>query len=360
MSHILVYRSPRKPGIITDPWAALDGRLGAPAGTPQFAGLLDSYPFRPPWKVAGVDYKVGIDRSVYPTNGDLRAPGSFTPAGCSWSGNTLQIDGTGGITSGVVVDGFDFTGGGGVNIYHTRSPRVSNSLFNKNSFLSGLNNQQAGVTSVGAHITKCEFDQLQTPLLWIAPLLILSNASDATDKHLLEYNLFKDSQSEHHQVHDGLSTGHIEEINYLLRFNAHYNAGVAAPVGAHGDWTHMWGDNITGAKNLFNLYYQDDPVSATRGVIDVSEQSRADALEIAYNTMLRGTTNVQQFANIIGAMIQILADVHHNYTDVVNGSGGPGFRWVQDPYNTGTDYPANAGLANVHDNILMTTGAANN
>lgn len=343
-----------------DQWAALDGRLNAPSGTPQYAGLLDTYAFRPPWQVAGVDYKVGIDRAVYATNGNLKAPGSQTPAGCSWDGTVLEVTGTGGITSGVIVDGFDFTGGGGVKIYHTASPRISNCLFNKNSSLQGLNNQQAGVTAVGAHITKCEFDQTQTPLQWIAPLMILSNASDVTNKHLVEYCLFKGSQSEHHQFHDGLSTGHAEEINFLLRYNAHHNAGMAAPVGAHGDWTHSWGDNMTGAQNLFNLYYQDDPDAETRGIIDVSEQSRADFLHIKNNTMVMTPgTNVQQFASIIGSFIQVLAVVQQNYANVATPTGGAE-RWFLDPWTSGSDYPANASQANVSGNILMTTGAANN
>jgi hypothetical protein len=67
-----------------DPWLALDGRSNAPAGTPQFATLLNNYvpggttPGRyfwpstaslnvgtgnlqqPPWRVPGVDYAVGL------------------------------------------------------------------------------------------------------------------------------------------------------------------------------------------------------------------------------------------------------------------------------------------------------------
>lgn len=39
----------------------LDGGLsGAPAGTPQFPGLLSGYSSRPAWNVAGVDYAVGL------------------------------------------------------------------------------------------------------------------------------------------------------------------------------------------------------------------------------------------------------------------------------------------------------------
>jgi hypothetical protein len=37
-----------------------DGAAGAPAGPPQLPRLLDGYRARPPWKVAGVDYAVGI------------------------------------------------------------------------------------------------------------------------------------------------------------------------------------------------------------------------------------------------------------------------------------------------------------
>lgn len=47
-----------------DPYVGLDGRLGAPAGIPQFQTLLISYLIRPPWQVAGVDYAVGLKSNV--------------------------------------------------------------------------------------------------------------------------------------------------------------------------------------------------------------------------------------------------------------------------------------------------------
>lgn len=37
-----------------------DGASGAPAGAPQFPTLLSGYAVRPPWKVAGIDYAVGL------------------------------------------------------------------------------------------------------------------------------------------------------------------------------------------------------------------------------------------------------------------------------------------------------------
>jgi len=46
------------------PWAALDGSINAPTGTPQYPTLLNGYAARPPWKVAGVDYRVGIKTDV--------------------------------------------------------------------------------------------------------------------------------------------------------------------------------------------------------------------------------------------------------------------------------------------------------
>jgi hypothetical protein len=42
------------------PPLAGDGSAGAPSGAPQYPAMLTGYAHRPPWKVAGVDYHVGI------------------------------------------------------------------------------------------------------------------------------------------------------------------------------------------------------------------------------------------------------------------------------------------------------------
>lgn len=141
-----------------DPWIALDGRVGAPSGTPQYStgfnGLNGATPlaFRPPWKVAGIDYYVGIDRSLYPTNGSLKDPSTISSSLMVASGSapillTTQADN-------ITLDGYDFTLGGThkLNIQNTGFT-VTNSKFQDLCFDA----------SVGGFLVKnCEIDGLKT------------------------------------------------------------------------------------------------------------------------------------------------------------------------------------------------------
>lgn len=87
----------------TSPWATLDGSANAPAGTPQYPALLSGYAARPPWKAAGVDYHVGIDRSLYPTDAALKDPATITNPGFALVGSNWTI------TSPMTIDGYDFS-----------------------------------------------------------------------------------------------------------------------------------------------------------------------------------------------------------------------------------------------------------
>lgn len=83
--------------------SSVDGSAGAPAGTPQLPALLNGYLARPPWKVAGVDYAVGIHSGVA-----LKVPSaSNIPAGCDYRANEHAIYVQG---KNVVLSGYNLTG----------------------------------------------------------------------------------------------------------------------------------------------------------------------------------------------------------------------------------------------------------
>src|SRR5712671_4610896 len=105
-------------------WASIDGSLNAPVGSPQYPNLLDAssatnglgrnLATRPPWKVAGVDYHVGIDRNLYPTNANLKDPtAGGLPSGVSFAGTTVTVTST----SPVTLDGWDFGVSNGLQIF---------------------------------------------------------------------------------------------------------------------------------------------------------------------------------------------------------------------------------------------------
>ena len=80
-----------------------DGSAAAPTGTPQFPNVFTGYAKRPSWKVAGVDYRVGVNAGVAlkkPTAAN-HPPGQFSLS----PHPQLIIQG-----NGITVDGWDFTG----------------------------------------------------------------------------------------------------------------------------------------------------------------------------------------------------------------------------------------------------------
>jgi len=107
--------------------AAADGSTAAPTGTANFPTILNSYggggsrnkgliggtQYQPPWNVAGVDYRVGINTGVTLKN----ATTDTLPSGVTRSIDTTTFPGyeaANWLVSGnnVVVDGWDFTNAG--------------------------------------------------------------------------------------------------------------------------------------------------------------------------------------------------------------------------------------------------------
>src|SRR3984957_14763461 len=133
----------------TDPWTTLDGRLNAPNGTPQLATLLNNYPSasppnarvrwpvltgaQPQWEVAGVDFSVGKDRSIYPTNANLKNPASATPpSGVTRNSGAHTFTVT---ANNVLLDGWDFSLEGGWQVI----VNADGCTLQNNNFVVGTN-----------------------------------------------------------------------------------------------------------------------------------------------------------------------------------------------------------------------------
>jgi hypothetical protein len=102
--------------------AYADGSVGAPDGPVQYPNGLSGYRARPPWKVAGFDYYVGIPRGTV-----LIAPTSISDPNVTVSGNVVVCNGNG---AAVTLNAVDFTG------YYIKVPKggcssvtVTNSKF---------------------------------------------------------------------------------------------------------------------------------------------------------------------------------------------------------------------------------------
>jgi hypothetical protein len=83
-------------------YAYADGSKKAPSGAVQYPTELASYRARPPWKVAGFDYYVGI-----PSGTVLSSPKSISNPNVTNSGNTIICSGPGASAS---LSEIDFTG----------------------------------------------------------------------------------------------------------------------------------------------------------------------------------------------------------------------------------------------------------
>lgn len=100
-----------------------DGTLLAPAAVVQYPAMLASYATRPVWRVAGVDYAVGVPSSTV-----LKNPASIAIAGVTVNAVARQVIVTG---NNVVLDGYDFSlnGGWSVRVIGADNTRIVNSLF---------------------------------------------------------------------------------------------------------------------------------------------------------------------------------------------------------------------------------------
>lgn len=223
----------------SDPWINLDGRLAAPTGTPQFPTLLDGYVARPPWRVAGVDYRTGISTGV-----TLKIPGVDSPPANVTidSGSSLfNVNGT------TTVDGWDFTGW--QCLVHAGTPIVTNCDFT----LGGLK-WLSGEAGNGGTIKYCVFDQTGD----VAPPTALITIQ-RPGIYVIQYNWWNNSYHMHLQISDA-DVG----TRYDMRFNVFSHAGLGHPFGAHGDFIQLFGGGqIDELINRFNMVYQNVGGGAT-------------------------------------------------------------------------------------------------
>lgn len=92
-----------------------DGSANAVPGTPQMVQLLDRYRTRPSWKVAGVDYAVGI-----PASKQLMDWRQLSLANVRIDKNSVIVTGRASL-----LDGIDFSTGGGAQLYVQAEGAVS-------------------------------------------------------------------------------------------------------------------------------------------------------------------------------------------------------------------------------------------
>ena len=244
-----------------------DGSAGAPVGPVQYPHLLDlsantqtfgvRYVTRPPWKVAGVDYYVGIDRTAYPTDGNLKNPANRNNYPPEWISKgwidvpslaNQRLNVIGSITR-LTLDGYDFSLDGGWAI----TCRAGASLTIRNcKFVIGSNTNIpfSTTTSYGGNVTieNCSFDGSG------------SNSANraisysATGGQLTVQRCYIFNQTQHG----------IELVGSIgsptIRWNVFRDMGMAA--GSHPDPWYIYSANIDGGQFSSNTIIETQNVNA--------------------------------------------------------------------------------------------------
>jgi len=339
-----------------------DGFVGAPAGTPQWPDILDAYVARPAWYVAGVDYHVGIDRTLYPTNASLKNPTSASlPAGCSRNTTTHIWTITG---DNVVVDGWDFSLNGGWSV---TADGGSNGVI-KNCNFKVTTTSQGGPLYVSSSATNFsilnnEIDGNSTLNQAIGIGLIGINAKGTTT---VKYNWLKSAYGIG-IVFSSIFGGETLDI----RYNLIEDAGIGFSGGAHGDWIQCY--NATGSPIgpstaevicKFNLWRQTIPIASgrTQGLSLFSANSGAtsggcEIETIENNCFIANNGAYVNFAIIVDTTRLITsASIKDNYFDPTNigsaNGGGGNWSFIGD-YSGGNGGPYNGSVTTTGNTSML-------
>jgi hypothetical protein len=266
----------------------------SPSGTPQYPTLLGGYQARPAWKVAGVDYAVGIHPDRYP----LKNPATTAlPNGTNRSGRTFHVSG-----ANVVVDGWDFT-------RWNVSVSGSNVMFTNCDFSHGTLTFE--ISSSAGTVRYCVFDQSGDQPT--RSEFVYFGAGRLT----AEYNWFKQSFHMHLQLTDG-GTGHSQACTF--RYNLCENAGWGHQVSTnnHGDLIQFFGSHtITDAQILYNTIIQNIRGAATQGWSITDQNQTYNGGAVNNNTYVLPSPGTVTYMNLFrGDKTNGTFTVKDNYVDL--------------------------------------------
>lgn len=309
------------PMLLATNWSALDGSTSAPTGDPQyptfFSGLLGTtYATRPAWKVAGVDYRPGVNTGVV-----LKNPLSDSLPGSASVDNTNKLIRVNG--NNTTFDGWDFaTSGYGLYVNGTSAnTTVLNSTFNGGT----LNRTPilSDATAKTITVRYCEIDGGGANGTSVAELIRGGAATSPT--MTVEYCWLK------HAFADVLApgSGSTSIVRYNL-FDSHMYA-----AGGHADLLQTRSVTVQSVLMNFNTVYQPEadgvtgfPGSLNAFMIDTAPPGPISLIELGYNvyggvgtthaTATGNNGNALNYFGFLGASLPgavNLAFVHDNYLD---------------------------------------------
>jgi hypothetical protein len=250
-----------------------DGSANAPAGVAQKPNLFTGMKVRPPFKVAGVDYAVGI-----PAGLTLKNPASIAMAGVSVDTGSKVVTVTG---ANVTLTGYDFSN-------WTVETSSANTRIIQSKFFVGPVVGLRGSSNL--YVGYCVIDANNTQgSVWGG---LISTWSDGLT---VEYSWLKNGAGDLiQQVGDNTSS-------IIIRYNLLEQAGMGA--GAHGDYTQLAGPSKV-LKMIGNTAVQSG--GTTQGLMT----EYAASGEISNNVMV-GSMSYATSLDLSNLTSQML--VHDNY-----------------------------------------------
>jgi hypothetical protein len=248
-----------------------------PAGSPQHPNLLSAYVARPPWRVAGVDYYVGITPgTVLKPITSINMPG----VAIDEVNHLIRITGPN-----VTIDGYDFSGwclyvqGQNVTIQNCYSNNVGGfGIVGRNDGMyNGVNYTSSNIT-----IRNCEIDGTGDQFENQWSFINIKGTGTTT----VEYNYFHDAPT-HVFEFEGTST-------LLYKYNLEEDIGID-PTGQgptdHVNYTQMLGGQSVNSQIAYNTMIQhSQPAGGQMIQVTGSNALVANNTMIAYPTSSGGAS----------------------------------------------------------------------
>jgi hypothetical protein len=305
LTYVMTGSDPAGNAVTVDPTTTLgspgDGSGNGSSGTPQFPTLLNGYVATPPWRVAGVDYHVGI-----PSGTVLLDPATISIPGVSINTSTHTVTVTG---NNITLNGYDFSLNGGWQV--NQAAGANNLTITNSNFLIGANNNNEVAQKAGAGTLTLlynNFDGAGAAGSGANALtLVIASGSGLT----AEYNYFANAYSDFIDV--GFGTG-----NYKIQYNAFNACGFGAS--AHADVVQTWGSNIASLLVEYNTVLQPSGLPTVGnsfvriGDTDLATNGSYTANNVVSNAVIAYNTAVfQGHKNAVANFVQT----------GVNKTGGP-------------------------------------
>jgi hypothetical protein len=322
-----------------------DGASGALAGAPVLPTILNGYAVRPPWKVAGVDYAVGV-----PLGTALKDPSQISMAGVAVNATAHTVTVTG---SNVTLSGYDFSRAGGWKVV----VQGANDTVRNSNFVVGANQGSMG-TVLNATRSASNFSFLYNNVdganvpVTAQQGTTISIASSGT--LTMRYNYMHNSGGDMIDL-NASTTPQTDIIQYNLLANIGVNT-------AHADTIQWYNTQTAAGSDIgFNTIYQNvkQPGPGNGALVPLSEGPQAvmNGLTVNNDTIIQTAADSNAnftmgfYADMGGVASNIvIRDLYIDPTGVMRYTGSP---WFPTGY-----YHGNLAHPTTMSNVInMVTGA---